>query len=106
MVFKLPLAWQVILILGIVTIPLIAILGLGAHWQVKWFRKRGIKPLVASLSKQAAEMPPALSAAAGTQSVPAVRDLASQMREITDMHEAGTLSVAEFQAAKAKLLGT
>jgi hypothetical protein len=106
MVFKLPLAWQVILLLGIVTIPLVAILALGAHWQVKWFRKRGIKPLVVSLRKRAAEMPPALSAAAGIQSSVAVRDLASQMREITEMHQSGTLTIDEFQAAKAKLLET
>lgn len=106
MVMKLPLAWQVLLFLAIVTIPLIIILGLGAHWQVKWFRKRGVKPLVASLSKQAAEMPPVQPTAASTRSSAAVGDLASQMREITEMHQSGALSVDEFHVAKAKLLET
>jgi hypothetical protein len=82
------------------------ILGLGAHWQVKWFRKRGVKPLVASLSKQAAQMPPVQPTAASTRSSAAVGDLASQMREIAEMHQSGALSVEEFHAAKAKLLET
>lgn len=104
MVMKLPLAWIVILCLGIVTIPLVAILGLGAHWQVKMFRRLGTKRLVASLSQRAAEIPSASSPAVTSRSSEPGRDLAAQMRELTDMHDSGRLSAEEFQTAKARLL--
>ena len=110
MVFKLPTLWVVILVLGIVTVPLLAILGLGAQWNVRRFRKHGVSRLLVSLGQRAAAIPPPVSVSPQFPStVPNTAggaDLASQIRQITAMHESGALSVDEFQAAKAKLLGS
>jgi hypothetical protein len=62
---KLPLAYQVLGFLLIATIPLMLLFGLGAQWQVRRFRKRGARPLMAVLERRAAEMPSRRPAAAG-----------------------------------------
>jgi hypothetical protein len=56
MVIRLPLAHQVLLWLLIVTWPLILLIALGAQWQLRWFRKHSIKPLVAALERHASGM--------------------------------------------------
>ncbi|MGO9581633.1 MAG: SHOCT domain-containing protein [Acidimicrobiales bacterium] len=104
MVFKLPLANAVILALAIVPIPILVVVGLGARAQLRLFRRFGVRPLVAHLERCAAGMPPAQVAAIVTPN--ATDHLASQMRQITDLHESGALSPEEFKAAKTKLLAT
>jgi hypothetical protein len=110
MVFPLPVVYQVLLFLGIVTIPLMVVFGASAHWHVRRFRKRGVRPLVSALKQGAAGMPLGGSSAA-LRSAPAqsqpndVIDLVTQVKEITALHESGALTADEFQAAKTKLLG-
>ena len=107
MVLRMPTAYVVLLCILIVTIPLVFILGLGVEWQLKIFNKWGSKPLIASLHQRAAGLP----ARAAPAQVPAqakpdrVIDLASQVKEITALHDSGALSDDEFQTAKTKILG-
>ncbi len=54
MVLRLPLPYEVLLWLGIVTWPLIILFGVGAQIQLRWFRKHAVKPLVAVLQQRAA----------------------------------------------------
>jgi hypothetical protein len=103
MVITLPLVYQVLLWLAIVTIPVILTVALGATGQLWWFRKRGVRPLMAVLERRAAEMPSHRLAAAPTYSAGTI-DLASQVKELTALHHSGSLTSEEFQAAKAKLL--
>ena len=100
MVFPLPVVYQVLLILAIVTIPVVVIIGVGVHWQVRSFRNRGARPLVSALKQRAAGMPSRVNPSSND-----VIDLVTQVKEITALHESGALSVDEFQAAKAKVLG-
>lgn len=52
MVMRLPLVYQVVLFLLIVTIPLIIVLGIGAQLQLRWFRRHGSKRLVQALQSR------------------------------------------------------
>jgi hypothetical protein len=97
MVFTLPLLYQVVLWIAIVTIPVMLLFVFGVTGQLWWFRKRGVRPLMAVLERRAAEMP-SRRPSAGTI------NLASQVRELTALHHSGSLTSDEFQAAKAKLL--
>jgi hypothetical protein len=104
MVFKLPLAYQVLLLVLIITIPVIAVFAIGSQVQLKLFSKRGVRPLMAALERSAAEVPQRVAAAsldAGGNG-----DFTSQMKEITALYDSGSLSAEEFQMAKAKLLGS
>jgi hypothetical protein len=62
---------------------------------------------LAQMQQQMAAMQ-AQQAAAAAPAPPAVggADLMTQLQQLTQMKEAGALTDAEFQAAKAKLLGT
>ena len=109
MVFTLPLVHQALLCIAIVTIPVMFLLVLGATWQLRWFRKRGVRPLMAVLERCAGEMPSRRLAAADTAPAAPIYsagtiDLASQVKELTALHHSGSLTSEEFQAAKAKLL--
>ena len=106
MIFGLPLAYVVILGVLIVTIPLLVILGLASMYHVRRFTTRGVQPLVASLASRAAEYPALRLESAKVSDAKSLGDLASQMKEIAALHESGTLSAEEFQAAKSKLLGS
>jgi putative transposase len=57
MVLPLPLPHQVLLWLLIVTWPVMILFGVGAHWQLRRFRKHGVRPLVAALQRRATGMP-------------------------------------------------
>jgi hypothetical protein len=57
--------------------------------------------LADELKRNAAEMPAPLSGAAPS---PNSLDLASQLKNLTDLHQSGALTADEFQASKAKLL--
>lgn len=109
LVLPLPVAYQALLFLAIVTIPLVIIFGVGAGWQVRDFRKRGARPLVSALQQRASGMSLGVSPASGA--VPAqprrddVIDLVTQVKEIAALQESGALTPDEFQAAKTKLLG-
>ena len=103
MVFTLPLLYQAVLWIAIVTIPVILLFVLGAEGQLWWFRKRGVRPLTAVLERRAAEMPSRRVAAAPMHTAGTI-DLASQVKELTALHHSGSLTSEEFQAAKAKLL--
>jgi hypothetical protein len=106
MILKLPTAYLVILCLGIVTIPFVFLIGLGAQLHLRGLQKRGVFPLVAALKIRAAEFPALRLESAKESGTKGASDLVSQVKEITALHESGALSVEEFQAAKSKLLGT
>ena len=55
---------------------------------------------------QGAVNQPALAPTQATPAAAPASDLASQLKQLTELKDAGALSEAEFQAAKAKLLGT
>jgi len=102
MVFKLPLAYQVLLMVLIVTIPVIVVLAIGAHLQLKLFSKRSVRPLVAAMERSAAQVPQrvAVPLDAGSNG-----DFTSQMKDVTALYDAGSLTAEEFHIAKARLLG-
>jgi hypothetical protein len=54
---------------------------------------------------QPAPAPPAQAAPAQAAPAAGGSDLVAQLKQLTDMNSAGALSDAEFEAAKAKLLG-
>jgi hypothetical protein len=97
MVLTLPLLYQALLWIAIVTIPVMLLFVVGVTGQLWWFRKRGVRPLIAVLERRAAEMPSRRLSAGAI-------DLASQVKELTALHHSGSLTSEEFQAAKAKLL--
>lgn len=109
MILPLPTLYQALLFVLIVTIPLIVVLGLGAEWQARHFRKRGVRPLVEMLAQRASGMPPRRVEAPVQVPAPADGDaridLATQVKEITSLHDSGALTDDEFRAAKTKLLG-
>ena len=76
-------------------------------WQVRQFKKSGVQPLLDALEAGAVGMrtlaEPAAPAAIVTQTSPS---FARELREVTDLHTAGVLSEAEYEAAKAKLLSS
>ena len=106
MVLTIPLVLQILLFLAIVTIPVMIVIALAAQSQVGWFRKRAVRPLIAVMEREAAEMPSRAGANASqrTAAIQADPDLAAQIKAITALHESGSLTADEFQAAKAKLL--
>jgi hypothetical protein len=57
MVIRLPLAYQVVLWLLIVTWPLIILIAAGAELQLRWFRKHAAKPLARALARRAVPAP-------------------------------------------------
>ncbi len=106
MILPLPTTYVVLLTLAIVTFPLVVVFGLGVQWQARSFRKRGARPLIDALTRQANEIPARAPITVPDQAQPhTVIDLAAQVREITALHESGALTTDEFQAAKTKLLG-
>jgi hypothetical protein len=109
MVFTLPLPLQVLLFLLIVTIPVMIVIGVAIMVQFRLFRKRGSRRLVARLNRDAAEVPSRTRAGLETgATAPAHQvgsgDFASQVKELSALHDSGSLTADEFQAAKAKLL--
>jgi hypothetical protein len=109
MVWKLPLAHQVLLWLLIVTWPLMLALVLTANSHTRGFRKRGSRPLVARMQYSAAPMSGHPVSADGQTILasPALQsqtNLASQVQDLSALYQAGSLTFDEFQAAKAKLL--
>lgn len=98
MVVTLPVVYAAIFVLAV---PVYVLVGIGTRTQLNLFGKFGVRPLLARVQADAANMPsPHVDAP-----VPVI-DLATQVKEITALHESGALSHEEYQAAKAKLLGT
>lgn len=77
MVMRLPVVYQVVLFLLIVTIPLMIVLGVGAQLQLRWFRRHGSKPLIRELQRRGQQVIPVAPAAAVTPPPSAVLPLPS-----------------------------
>jgi hypothetical protein len=105
--FPYPAGYIAILILMILPIPVVAFFGLAAMLQARRFQSVGVPPLISSLESGAVSLPVraelTVQVAADTSTT---RDLASALKEITALRDAGALSQTEFETAKAKLLTT
>jgi len=105
MVWHLGSAHQLISILCVgLGIPL-AIL---SQSQLAAFRKFGVKPLISQMEQEGQE---ALATAAQAPALPSpatpapgATDIATQVRELSELHSSGALSAEQFEAAKTKLL--
>jgi Short C-terminal domain len=72
----------------------------GAGYMAGKHRAQGQEAQQQQAQAAPAQPPPAQAAPA-----PGGSDLVAQLKQLTDMKSAGALSDAEFEAAKAKLLG-
>jgi hypothetical protein len=85
------------------------LLGILAQIQFAAFRKIGVKPLISLMERRPQE---GSATAAPTTALPSPvvpgpgADIATQVRELTELHSSGALSAEQFEAAKAKLLAT
>jgi hypothetical protein len=85
------------------------LLGILAQTQLAAFRKIGVKPLISLMERRPQEV---LAMAAQTTALPSPvvpgpgADIATQVRELTELYSSGALSAEQFEAAKGKLLAT
>jgi hypothetical protein len=105
--FPFPTLYVAALTLMVLPLAVMVPFGLVDIWQVRQFKKSGVQPLLDALEAGAVGMrtlaEPAAPAAIVTQTSPS---FARELREVTDLHTAGVLSEAEYEAAKAKLLSS
>jgi hypothetical protein len=86
------------------------LLGILAQSQLAAFRKLGLKRLLSKMEQSAHEV--SATTAARTTAVsppvdtPPAANIAAQVRELSELTASGALSAEQFEAAKAKLLGT
>jgi hypothetical protein len=85
------------------------LLGILAQSQLAAFRKIGVKRLISRMERRAQEVSAtaAQTPALASPGAPAPgAGIATQLRELTDLHSSGALTADQLEAAKAKLLGT
>jgi hypothetical protein len=95
--FPFPPLYVAALILMILPLAVLVPFGLVDIWQVRRFKRKGVRPLIEALAANAPGPPMAAPGVAGT--------VASQIKEIVALRDSGALTEPEFEAAKAKLLG-
>jgi len=94
--FPFPPLYVAVLILMVLPLAVLVPFGIVDIWQVRCFKRKGVRPLIEALAANAPGPP---------RTAPAPADsVAAQIDRIVVLHESGKLSEAEFEAAKAKLL--
>jgi hypothetical protein len=104
--FPYPPLYVALLILMILPLPALIVFGVLPEWQVGRFRRRGVRPLLDALNARAGRFVPPAEPGALHGSAPATTTIAGELKDLTALRDTGALSMSEFEAAKAKLLGT
>lgn len=96
--FPYPRTYIGILILAILPIPVLILFTIAEWWQRSRFKSSGMKPLIALMDESGASLP--------TSNEAATADVSASLRELADLHSSGALSQAEYEQAKARVLGS
>lgn len=94
--FPYPPIYVAILILMILPIPVLIFFVLAEWWQRARFKSTGVRPLVAVMDERAESIPTHDGATV---------DVATSLKELAALRSSGALSEAEYDLAKARILG-
>ncbi|HEX5375496.1 MAG TPA: SHOCT domain-containing protein, partial [Solirubrobacterales bacterium] len=104
--FPYPTLYIALLCIMLMPLPIVIFFALLSEWwQIPRFQKAGVQPLLSALeSRNLSFVTPQPSAALPATSSTDAVGITPELERIAAMRDAGVLSEAEFEAAKAKLL--
>lgn len=104
--FPYPTVYVALLLLMILPIPVVLFFALlSERWQIPRFKKAGVQPLLSALGSRYSSFADHRPSTALPMTSPvSTAGITAELERIAAMRDAGVLSDAEFEAAKAKLL--